>query len=204
MDAKLTAKIGLVAVAALLSPPVHAEDSLLPNGGMEVWQAVPVRGFSPDSDGVFPAGCTVKQDNPPDAGTGVVSQDSEVKNSGASSLRLESREESQSLTVSFDPVQITPGQNYVLSGYLRGENLSEPINKETGILVFFNQGPSSDFTAGMKLGSHRVPLFGTFDWEPFEISFTAEPDADSLRIAVQSRKMQGVLWIDDIKLVAQP
>jgi hypothetical protein len=54
------------------------------------------------------------------------------------------------------------------------------------------------------MGAHRVPLFGTFDWEKFEIPFTAEPGADSLRIAVQSRKMEGILWIDDIKLVPEP
>ena len=174
------------------------------NGGMEDWQAASVRGFAPEFDGVLPAGWTVKQGNPPEAGKGRVSQDSQIKNSGESSLRLESRDAEQSLTVALDPVQITPGQNYILSGYLRGENLSEPPTKETGILVFFKQGPADDPTALIKMGAHRVPLFGTFDWEKFEIPFTAEPGADSLRIAVQSRKMEGILWIDDIKLVPEP
>ncbi len=204
MDFKQIGKVGVLLVAAICCRPACAEDSLIANGGMEEWQPVKVRGFTSESDGDYPVGWMVKQDNPQDAGTGRVSQDSQIKNSGEFSLRLESRSAAQSLTVSLEPVQITPGQNYILSGFLRGENLSEPLNQETGILVFFNQGPADDFIAKMKAGSHRVPLFGSFDWEQFEIPFTAEPGADTLRIAVQSRKMEGVLWIDDIKLVPQP
>jgi len=204
MDVKFFSKTGVVLAAIALWQPAQAEEALIPNGDMEVWQSANVRGFAPESDGVYPASWTVKQDNPQEAGTGLVSQDSDVKNGGESSLRVESRSMEQSLTVSAEVVPITPGQNYILSGYLRGENLSEPLTKETGILVFYSQGPASDFPAKMKLGTHRVPLFGTFDWEYFEVPFTAEPEADRLRVSIQLRKMEGVLWIDDVKLVPQP
>jgi hypothetical protein len=171
---------------------------------MEDWHPTPTRGFMPETGGSFPVGVTVKQDNPQEAGMGRVSQESEIKNSGEYSLRLESASAEQSLTTALDPVPITPGQAYILSGYLRGENLSEPLTNETGILVFLKRGPSDDFIAKMKQGIHKVPMFGSFDWQPFEIPFTAESDCDTLRIAIQLRKLEGVLWIDDLKLVPEP
>ncbi|HRJ73222.1 MAG TPA: hypothetical protein PLS03_13445 [Terrimicrobiaceae bacterium] len=182
----------------------RAEDSLLPNGGMESWQPQTLRGFAPETGGVLPEGWTVKQENPPEAGNGHVSQDSEIKKDGDSSLRIENRSAEQSISAVCDLIPITPGQKYLLSGYLRGENLNEPLTEEAGILVFFNQGTAEGSGTKLKSALKRLPLFGTFDWEYFEIPILADADSDRLRVALQLRKVEGVVWVDDLRVVPQP
>lgn len=182
----------------------RTEESLLPNGGLESWQPQTLRGFAPETGGVLPEGWTVKQENPPDAGTGHVSQDSEIKEEGDSSLRIENRSADQSISAVCDLIAITPGQRYLLTGYVRGENLNEPLTEEAGILVFFNQGTGDGAGAKLKSALKRLPLFGTFDWEYFEIPILADADSDRLRVAIQLRKVAGVLWVDDLRVVPQP
>ena len=203
MDAKRILQWGILAVLMFSPTYLQAEDNLLANGNMETWQSVEFRGFAPDGNGMLPAGWTAKQDNPEEAGTGSITQDFDQKHEGGSSLRLENRSAEQSLTLIHDLIEVTPGQTYVLSGYIRGENISQPANKEQGILFFLNQGPEVEFAANSKTKLERSQFYGGFDWEFFEFPVTIEGEANRLRIAVQLRRIEGVVWLDALKLTPQ-
>ncbi len=112
------------------------------------------------------------------------SYDTTVKKEGNQSFKMvyESKVKAHQYYEMIQNVDTVPGKTYTFSGWVKADN----IYGDT-----FNM-----FANGW---SENVSLIGTFDWQPFEKTFTATANTTTVRLTFQSPC--DALWIDDFKFV---
>jgi hypothetical protein len=90
---------------------------------------------------------------------------------------------------------LTAGMTYELRGWIKGENIRawDPLDASTGANLTVWGPDRSSWIDGM----------GTFDWKPFQLSFTAETSSARIgcRLGHHSSLMMGKAWFDDLSIV---
>jgi hypothetical protein len=88
---------------------------------------------------------------------------------------------------------LIPGASYVLSGYIRGENVAVGSGEGANIGLFGTW-------------QHTAPLSGTFDWTRVQMTFTSPPSGEVVigcRLGYWGGASTGKAWFDDISVELQ-
>lgn len=205
----------------------HAESSILPNPNFESWEDLPPASqltferanVNADSERV-PDGWIIFQVRTPEEAENRVkttlSQDSEIKHSGSSSLKITISEPGGVIGITNRsggvwnpvPLALTPGKSYVLRGWIRSEGVQSPSGKPAGVSLRLADNEKSFFSQETKrrfLQAKLPPLEEATEWTPFEVAFETEPNEAWGQSSIElPAGIQGTVWLDDLSLTEAP
>jgi len=195
------------------SIPLLASDLLIQSEDLEAWEAYQPSANDPkfESPDGFPIGCfphfypnSSQGGSPEDAVDYTISQDTKVRQSGESSVRLEARRSSCDFGLHFKPATVEAGKRYRIKLWLKGENIPSG-NRHNGTLIRWQAGTTSSYWGGeeQQSGVSDLPgkvLEGTFDWTPVEFEVQLNENSSNLGFRVILQGVQGTLWIDNASI----
>lgn len=117
---------------------------------------------------------------------------------GARCLRLEFASRNDLFQPVYEFVPVTPGQPYVLTGYVRSDNLTSDTGPE--LRVFDPAHPEN-------LDVSTETTVGTTPWHPVSVNFRPGPDTRFVMLAVRRSRsrtfpteISGSFWVDAISI----
>ncbi len=204
----LTLPLAFPAIADEATP---ATKNVLTNGGFEKWQTVSAEEKAkPDSvlkEGRIAEGYWFNSEayergqDPKFPIKVTISNDETVKHGGAGSVRIDNLMPTDIGSVVLQPVSIEPNTRYLLRVWMKGDKIVLDEKTGTGVAVWTNVGPTTDFWGKMKNDLFMPEKkSGTFDWTPFEIKFDAPADPSQAMLSFQLRRASGTVWFDAVEL----
>ncbi|HKS97064.1 MAG TPA: hypothetical protein VJV74_13150, partial [Terriglobia bacterium] len=117
---------------------------------------------------------------------------------GARCLRLEFASRNDLFQPVYEFVPVTPGQPYVLTGYVRSDNITSDTGPE--LRVFDPAHPEN-------LDASTETTVGTTPWHPVSVNFRPGPDTRFVMLAVRRSRsrtfpteISGSFWVDAISI----
>ncbi len=167
------------AVRAELDRATRAESSLVPNGGFERVQDVPLSGTAVEGQWRRTSGdCTVVEETPSEGRfcAKVAVPATAVNPGGQFQLDLPAK----------------PNAVYQASGWMRTQGVT---GQGIAFMAVYQYG-------GGKLVEHRdfAATRGTTDWRPYRYVFTPKPGVSRLHVKLGLYLARGTAWFDDIRL----
>lgn len=199
----------------------QAQDNVLPNAGFEDWaqtSSISENAFRLDhreAPAYWLANMPLNATPSSDEMRPLLIRDEAIKHGGEFSARVEIPDPTVlgSLAIRPEaskvwapaPVQIEPGKNYIVRGWLRGEGVS---SNEKGEIIVMDVivGGADDFFGGANNNrniTHKVEWQDGADWFPFEFEFQSKDSEVSLFFSISFRG-SGKFWIDDLEIVQAP
>ena len=213
----------LLAVIAFTFLLARADDqgappNLLPNPGFETWTewTPPTNPNDPKPtvvEGRVPAGCQyeieayeTKQD-PKFPITVTFARDGDIKHGGDYSVKITNASFTDIGGIMSPQIAVYPNTTYRLKFWYRGDNIvpNPKPGDGLGVVFWFNEGGAPDYYSNLIINAHAPDRkTGTFEWEPFETTFTTAKTTAKLVVVAQLRRATGTVWFDDFSLTLVP
>jgi hypothetical protein len=150
-------------------------------------------GFETTGSGGIPAGWQVTEPAPP--ATARVSRSTAVRHAGAASLLIDSPRPER-VTVASEPVRLTVGRIYRLSGWIRTEQaMSDPLSRYPTAVPATLSMRSFPFT------NHAPAVGADSDWTAVRTCFIATTGVDRVQLHLgRNGTATGRAWFDDVRL----
>jgi uncharacterized membrane protein YgcG len=212
-----------VAAIAWTVLPARADDdpnappNLVPNPGLERWADwTPVSPTDPKPTivgGRVPDGYNYEieayetKTTPNFPITVTYVRDDEVKHGGDYSVKITNASLTDIGGLVTPQIAVYPNTTYKVKFWYKGDSIVLNQGDGAGAIFWVNEGNAADFNKDLIITGHGPdPKSGTFDWTPYEVTFTTAKTTGKVQLVGQLRRATGSLWLDDfsMSLVQKP
>jgi hypothetical protein len=188
--------------------------NLLPHGGFEKWMdwtpptdpAAPrakVTGGRRPLDWDYEVEAYERRADPNFPVTVTIFREEEIKHGGDYSVKIQNAAKTDigGLT-SAAPFTVTPNTTYKVKFWYKGQDIVPNAGDGAGVIFWTNEAPTPAlWENGTIVGRSPEVKAGTFDWTPYEFTFTTKANTNDLALTAQIRRAQGTVWFDDFEMV---
>ncbi len=185
-------------------PGQDAGENMLVNPGLEDWDPGSMDGSARTTE--IPAQWRVNQAafekaaDPSFEEKGAIFKDSEIKQGGEASARIENELTTDVVTL-LQLIPAEPNTTYKVSFSVRGEDIVLNAGDGDGAVSCTSWGPVEDFWGNQEVTWKRFDVRdGTFDWQPVEYTVDTGDNAGQLNVNLQLRRASGKVWFDDVEV----
>jgi hypothetical protein len=221
LRSSLAAVAAVTAIAWTMLPARADDDSsappnLVPNPGFERWtewtppvnptdpKPTVVGGRVPEGDNYeIEAYETKTTPNFPITVTYV--RDEEVKHGGDYSLKITNASPTDIGGVVTAQIPVYPNTTYKVKFWYKGDSIVPREGDGAGAIFWINEGSAADFNQNLIISGHGPDQkTGTFDWVPYEVTFTTAKTTGKVQLVAQIRRATGSIWFDDFSMSLVP
>jgi len=196
----------------------NAPPNLIPNPGFERWtewdpptnptdpKPTVLGGRAPEGD-FFSIEAYETKSTPGFPITVTYARDEDVKHGGDYSVKITNATPTDIGGLNVAPIAVYPNTTYKVKFWYRGDSIVPRPGDGAGVMFWINEGGATDFSQNLLIVAHAPDQkTGTFDWQPFEVTFTTAKTTGKVQICAQIRRATGSVWFDDfsMSLVQKP
>jgi len=207
--------VGLTPLVGRADDDSNAPPNLVPNPGFERWtEWDPVSPTDPKPTvvgGRVPEGYSYEieayetKSTPNFPITVTYVRDEDVKHGGDYSLKITNATPTDIGGLVTPQIAVYPNTTYKVKFWYKGDSIVPRPGDGAGAVFWINEGGATDFSQNLIITCHPPDQkTGTFDWVPYEATFTTAKTTGKVQIVAQLRRATGSAWFDDFSMTLVP
>ena len=173
-----------------------AQENIVQNGGFEKWTTLdPSKkgALTPKlANDAIPENWVAESEN---GASGLVGKDA----SGDKNACAVIEHKEPVITSLVEWIKVKPNSTYVLRCRIKADNVVSSPKEAGAPFIWVVSGPEDNYWANQQFNPKQLKG-GTYDWEPFEFTFTTNEKSEKAAIKFQLRLATGKFYFDDVAI----